>query len=99
MRDASRLPGRLRTPGRDRYPIQVTGQYDLSTERGRGLAGQPLIAPGSGLVTLREVGEDEQPHPGLRRDLAGLPGGQVPVVAGQPGLGGSIRLPSGSVSR
>src|SRR5208282_2794080 len=56
---------------------------DLTAERRRGLGGQPFVVPG--LVALREMGEHEQPRPGLRRDLAGLPGGQVPVGAGEPG--------------
>src|SRR5262249_20817796 len=74
-------------PGRHGYPVQVVSQHDLTAEDRRRLAGQPPVTVGAVLVALREVGEDEQPHPALRRDLPGLPGGHVPVVAGQRGLG------------
>ncbi len=39
------------------------------------------------LVALRKVGEHEQPGSGLGGYPAGLPGGQVPVLAGERGVG------------
>jgi hypothetical protein len=57
------------------------GQHDLAAEDRRRLIGEPLAAVG--VVALREVREHQQPGAGMGGDLAGLPGGQVPVVAGQ----------------
>lgn len=68
-----------------RDAVQILGQHDRPAERRRRLAGEPLAVVM--LVALREMGEHEQPRPGLGRDAAGLAGGQVPVLAGQPGLG------------
>jgi len=72
-------------PGRHRDPVQIMSQHDRPPERRRRLRGEPLTVVV--LVALREMGEHEQPRPGLGRDAAGLPGGQVPVLVGQRGLG------------
>jgi hypothetical protein len=56
-----------------RDPVQIVSQYYRPAERHRRLRGKLL--PVVMLVALREMGEHEQPRPGLGRDAAGLPGG------------------------
>src|SRR5215467_12543071 len=77
--------GRRRAAGGNGDPVQVVGQHDLAAEGRRCLVGEPLAV--TVLVALGEVGEDQQPCPGLGRDTPGLPGGEVPVVTRQRGLG------------
>ncbi|HEV3117084.1 MAG TPA: hypothetical protein VGY58_08540, partial [Gemmataceae bacterium] len=81
---ADRLCGRG-LPGWHRDPVQILSRYHQAAERRCGLGGESLNVVM--LVALREMSEHEQPCPGLGRDAAGLPGGQVSPLAGQGGLG------------
>ena len=76
---ADRLSGRG-MPGWYRDPVQIMSQHHRPAERHRRLRGKLLAV--AMLIALGEMGEHEQPRPGFGRDAAGLPGGQVPVLAG-----------------
>ena len=71
--------------GWHRNAVQVVSKQDRAAERGGGLLGELLVA--GVLVALREMREDKQARTGFGGDAAGLPGGQVPVLAGQGRLG------------
>jgi hypothetical protein len=53
----------------NRDPVQVAGQHDLAAERFRRLVGEPRAV--TMFVALGEMGEHQEPRPGLGRDAPG----------------------------